>query len=153
MFPRKILAFDSGENMNWKFICLIEIRITWSCKEFSKTQSQISKTYFRKGNKKFKGQATAPATFSRGTSAAGAVPNPDTILSPGHTRTREGDGSPVSRAAAAAAAVDEVAAAGAAVVDDEAALPVTITEASLPCAWSCCAQSAFDTLVYIQSFF
>ncbi len=69
-----------------------------------------------------------------GTSAAGAVPNPDTILSPGHTRIREGDGSPVSRAAAAAAAVDEAAAAEAAVVEDEAAVASTTTEAKRPCA-------------------
>ncbi len=66
-------------------------------------------------------------------SAAGADPNPDTISSPGHTRTREGDGSPVSRAAVAAAAADEAAAAEAAVVEDEAALPATTTEASLIC--------------------
>ncbi len=38
------------------------------------------------------------------------------------------------KSSADAAAVDEAAAAEAAVVEDEAALPVTITEASLPCA-------------------
>ncbi len=47
---------------------------------------------------------------------------------PGPTRIREGDGSPVSRAAAAAAAVVEAVAAEAAVVEDVAALPATTTE-------------------------
>jgi hypothetical protein len=63
-----------------------------------------------------------------GTSAAGAASNPATISFPGPTRIREGDGSPVSRAAAAAAAVAEAVAAEEAVVEDEAALQATTTE-------------------------
>jgi hypothetical protein len=82
---------------------------------------------------------------SRGMSAAGAALNPATTLSPGLTRIREGDGSPVSHAAAAAAAVGEAVAAEVAVVEDEAALPATTTEEN--------AQYAFDLLCRYSLYF
>jgi hypothetical protein len=66
-------------------------------------------------------------------------------LSPGLTRIREGDGSPVSRAAAAAAAVVEAVAAEVAVVEDEAALPAITTEEN--------AQYAFELLCRYSLFF
>ncbi len=45
MFLDKILNFDSYENIYWKFICLIEIWITWSQKELAKPQFLILKIY------------------------------------------------------------------------------------------------------------
>jgi hypothetical protein len=66
-------------------------------------------------------------------------------MSPGLTRIREGDGSPVSCAAAAAAAVVEAVAAELAVVENEAALPAITTEEN--------AQYAFDLLSRYSLFF
>ncbi len=48
MFQKKILIFQRWENINWKCICLIEIWITWSQKEWARTHSQIPNIYFKK---------------------------------------------------------------------------------------------------------
>ncbi len=42
MFPQKIQTFHSWDDMSWKFIFLIEIRIIRSQKELAKPQSQIA---------------------------------------------------------------------------------------------------------------
>ncbi len=49
MFP-KILTFHSWEKIYWKFICLIEIKVSWSRKESDKPQFQNPKytVFFRK---------------------------------------------------------------------------------------------------------
>ncbi len=45
MIPQNILTFHSWENINLKFICLIEIWITWPQMTLAKSQSQIPNMY------------------------------------------------------------------------------------------------------------
>jgi hypothetical protein len=53
----KDLTFHSWENINLKFICLIEIWVTGSEKELARSYSKIPNTYFGEGNNKFKGSS------------------------------------------------------------------------------------------------
>ncbi len=46
-FPQKIWTFHTLVNMQWKFMCLTQIWITWSQKEKARPQSQIPNIYFR----------------------------------------------------------------------------------------------------------
>jgi hypothetical protein len=55
IFLQKILTFHNWENINVKFISLIEIWVAGSQKQLARSHSQIPNIYFRKGNKKCKG--------------------------------------------------------------------------------------------------